>query len=220
MKSVNALLLGIAIGAIAVGATTAVTAAGNSTITACANKNTGAMRLLTKGSCKKTETRVTWNKEGLQGPKGESAQLPDLTGLAKKSDVVPKTISTGTLPISPLPTTGEVVLPVSSLSISSTEQLVTMSTRSYSFRYFIPQNWVGSIRGSCPDDAPVTVAYGTYATDTNGSRLINPSGRPPFGLYSTDSRADIEFSAGQYASPGMTLYVTQVCAPISQVVSG
>lgn len=70
LKSVNALLLGIAIGAIAVGAATAVTAAGDSTITACANKSTGAMRLLSKGSCRKTETRVTWNQQGSQGPAG------------------------------------------------------------------------------------------------------------------------------------------------------
>lgn len=73
MKSTNALLLGIAIGAVAVGATTAVSANGGSTITACAKKSTGAMRYVSKGSCKKTETKVSWNSQGpigVQGPVG------------------------------------------------------------------------------------------------------------------------------------------------------
>jgi hypothetical protein len=74
MRSTNALLLGIAIGAIAVGATTVVSANGGSAVTACANKTSGAMRYIAKGKCKKTEKLLSWNQMGPQGVSGAQGQ--------------------------------------------------------------------------------------------------------------------------------------------------
>jgi hypothetical protein len=62
---------------ISLGAIQYVSASGSNTITACANKSTGTMRYITKGSCKKTETRISWNQQGPQGPQGESGVKGD-----------------------------------------------------------------------------------------------------------------------------------------------
>ena len=52
------------------GAVTFANAAGDVTLKACANKTTGAMRYISKGSCKKTETSLSWNQTGTQGLNG------------------------------------------------------------------------------------------------------------------------------------------------------
>jgi hypothetical protein len=62
--------LGALAATISLGAVQFAAASGGSTITACANKSTGAMRLLSKGSCKKTERKVAWNQQGIQGQTG------------------------------------------------------------------------------------------------------------------------------------------------------
>jgi len=54
-----------------IGTTTWLRAADDNVITACANKKSGVLRYLTKGSCnRKTENQVTWNKTGIPGPAG------------------------------------------------------------------------------------------------------------------------------------------------------
>lgn len=60
------------------------------TITACANKTTGVLRLSTDGKCvKKTEARVKWNQKGLTGPAGPTgaAGAPGSTGTAGRDGV-------------------------------------------------------------------------------------------------------------------------------------
>jgi hypothetical protein len=45
----------------------------NKTITVCADKKTGLLYLKTRGRCKRSQTRVSWNQQGpqgLQGPAG------------------------------------------------------------------------------------------------------------------------------------------------------
>lgn len=64
--------LGIIIAVISVRAVSFVNAAGDATIKACANKQTGAMRYITKGKCKKTEKALAWNQMGPQGAQGAS----------------------------------------------------------------------------------------------------------------------------------------------------
>ncbi len=71
----SAFTLGVLITAVSVSAVTYVNAAGDATIKACANKKTGAMRYISKGACKKTETSLSWNQMGPQG-------LPGLSGAA------------------------------------------------------------------------------------------------------------------------------------------
>src|SRR5918994_2158644 len=54
----------------------AVTAQSTGVITGCVQKQTGALRISTSGSCdSRTETVLTWNAQGPQGPQGE--QGPD-----------------------------------------------------------------------------------------------------------------------------------------------
>jgi hypothetical protein len=66
----GAFTLGVVITAVSVGAATYANAAGDKTLKACANKTTGVMRYISKGSCKKTETSLSWNQMGLQGLPG------------------------------------------------------------------------------------------------------------------------------------------------------
>ena len=66
----GAFTLGVVITAVSVGAVSFVNAAGDKTLKACANKTTGAMRYISKGSCKKTETSLSWNQMGPQGIRG------------------------------------------------------------------------------------------------------------------------------------------------------
>lgn len=65
--------LGALAATISLGAVSYANAAGDAVLKACANKSTGTMRYLTKGSCKKTEIALSWGKAGppgLQGPIG------------------------------------------------------------------------------------------------------------------------------------------------------
>jgi hypothetical protein len=68
----GAFTLGVVVTAVSVGAVSLTSAAGDATIKACANKKTGAMRYITKGACKKTETALSWNQMGSQGLQGSS----------------------------------------------------------------------------------------------------------------------------------------------------
>ena len=69
----SAFTLGVVITAVSVGAVSFVNAAGNGTLKACANKKTGVMRYISKGSCnKKTETSLSWNQMGPQGMSGSA----------------------------------------------------------------------------------------------------------------------------------------------------
>jgi hypothetical protein len=68
----GAFTLGVVITAVSVGAVSFVNAAGNGTLKACANKTSGAMRYISKGSCKKTETSLSWNQMGPQGLPGSA----------------------------------------------------------------------------------------------------------------------------------------------------
>jgi hypothetical protein len=67
----GAFTLGVVITAVSVGAVSFVNAAGDKQLRACANKKTGVMRYIAKGSCnKKTETTLFWNQMGSQGLPG------------------------------------------------------------------------------------------------------------------------------------------------------
>ena len=48
----------------------ALAASSNKTITVCADKKTGLLYLKTRGRCKRTQTRVSWNQQGPQGLQG------------------------------------------------------------------------------------------------------------------------------------------------------
>ena len=85
----GAFTLGVVITAVSVGAVSFVNAAGDKTLKACANKTTGIMRYISKGSCKKTETSLSWNQIGPQG-------LPGAAGLAGSSGTRGDTGSAGT----------------------------------------------------------------------------------------------------------------------------
>jgi len=74
--SLKSFMLGFVCSALAIGTVTYVNASSNSTIKACANKKTGAMRYIAKGKCKKTETSLSWNQIGQQGSPG----TPGATG--------------------------------------------------------------------------------------------------------------------------------------------
>jgi hypothetical protein len=64
--------------AAAVGGGYAFAASKTKTITVCADKGTGVLHLKTHGSCKRSQTRVTWNQQGprglpgVQGPIGQA----------------------------------------------------------------------------------------------------------------------------------------------------
>jgi hypothetical protein len=62
-----ALLFVLAIG---LGGGYALAASKSKTITVCADKKTGILRLKTRGKCSRAQTRVTWNQKGPQGTQG------------------------------------------------------------------------------------------------------------------------------------------------------
>ncbi len=66
--------LGALTTAVVLGAVQFVDAASDATISACANRTTGAMRYLARGSCKSSETLISWNKTGPQGPAGAKGE--------------------------------------------------------------------------------------------------------------------------------------------------
>ena len=66
----SAFTLGVIITAASVGAVSFANAAGDATLKACANKTSGAMRYISKGSCKKTEKLLSWSQMGPQGLPG------------------------------------------------------------------------------------------------------------------------------------------------------
>jgi hypothetical protein len=72
--SFKSFILGFACAAISLGAVTYANASSNSTLKACAHKKTGAMRYISKGSCKKTETTLSWSQLGPQGPVGAKGE--------------------------------------------------------------------------------------------------------------------------------------------------
>jgi hypothetical protein len=66
-STIIVLLLVLAVG---LGGGYALAASKTKTITVCADKKTGLLHLKTRGKCKRTQTRVTWNQQGPQGPQG------------------------------------------------------------------------------------------------------------------------------------------------------
>ena len=66
----NSLLIGFFILLASIGTISYVSASGDGRINACANKSTGLIRYIEKGSCKKTEKAISWNKQGTQGAQG------------------------------------------------------------------------------------------------------------------------------------------------------
>jgi hypothetical protein len=59
-------VLGLAVGGLAV----AAVSSSPSQIKACASKKTGALRVITKGKCAKSEKAVAWQKQGVAGRAG------------------------------------------------------------------------------------------------------------------------------------------------------
>ena len=78
INRLGAFTLGVVITAVSVGAVSFVNAAGDAKLKACANKTSGAMRYISKGKCKKTETLLSWNQRGSQGLSG----TPGTNGIA------------------------------------------------------------------------------------------------------------------------------------------
>lgn len=68
--SIKSFAIGFGCAALSIGAVTYASAASDATLKACANKSTGVMRYIAKGSCKKTETSLSWSQMGPQGLPG------------------------------------------------------------------------------------------------------------------------------------------------------
>ena len=79
--SFRSFAIGFCCATLSLGAVTYANAAGNTTLKACASKATGTMRYISKGSCKKTETSLSWNQMGPQGLAG-TAGVTGAIGIA------------------------------------------------------------------------------------------------------------------------------------------
>ncbi len=84
--SFKSFAIGFACAALSLGAVTYANAAGDATIKACANKTTGVMRYISKGSCKKTETLLSWNQRGSQGLPGATGAKGETGAAGAKGD--------------------------------------------------------------------------------------------------------------------------------------
>jgi hypothetical protein len=94
----SAFTLGVVITAVSVGAVSFVNAAGEKQLKACANKTTGVMRYISKGSCKKTETSLSWNQMGPSGLPGATGAKGDTGATGAKGDTG-ATGTTTTIPV-------------------------------------------------------------------------------------------------------------------------
>ena len=70
-------MIGVITTAACLGFVTYVQAANEGSVKACASKANGSMRYLSKGSCKKTETLLTWNQSGTPGLSGAAGAKGD-----------------------------------------------------------------------------------------------------------------------------------------------
>ncbi len=70
VRLVAAFLMGALVAFVSLGVVHIADARSDSEIRACANKKSGVLRLLRKGSCNKAEREVAWNSVGLAGPQG------------------------------------------------------------------------------------------------------------------------------------------------------
>ena len=101
----GAFTLGVVITAVSVGAVSFVNAAGDATLKACANKTTGVMRYISKGSCRKTETSLSWNEmgptgaAGAKGDTGAAGAKGDTGAAGAKGDTGAAAATTTTIPI-------------------------------------------------------------------------------------------------------------------------
>ena len=84
--SFRSFAIGFGCATLSLGAVTYANAAGNGTLKACANKTTGVMRYISKGSCKKTETSLSWNQMGPQGLSGSEGNKGDAGVAGTKGD--------------------------------------------------------------------------------------------------------------------------------------
>ena len=82
----GAFTLGVVITAVSVGAVSFVNAAGDKQLKACANKATGVMRYISKGSCKRTETSLSWNQMSPTGLSGGAGTKGDTGAAGTKGD--------------------------------------------------------------------------------------------------------------------------------------
>lgn len=68
------LTIGVLIGSLlGVGGVHAVTQ--TNSIVACANNKTGVLRYVKNGKCSRTETKLSWNQQGIQGPSGSAGPI-------------------------------------------------------------------------------------------------------------------------------------------------
>ena len=70
LSKLGTFTIGVIVSTVSVGAMSFANAAGDAKLKACADKSTGVMRYISKGSCKKTETSLSWNQLGAQGLQG------------------------------------------------------------------------------------------------------------------------------------------------------
>lgn len=77
-------------------------------ISACSNKTSGQLRVLSAGAaCDKKETPISWNVQGIQGVQGERGE----TGAAASTSVTTRTTTTDSVHISSMScSTGEVAV--------------------------------------------------------------------------------------------------------------
>jgi hypothetical protein len=75
MRAITAAIAAAAITAVLVGGV-AIATSSNETITACAHNRTGAMRYSSSGTCKSTETAITWNQQGVGVGDGDGYGIP------------------------------------------------------------------------------------------------------------------------------------------------
>jgi hypothetical protein len=74
VRLVTAFLMGALVASVSLGAIRMADARSDSDMRACANKKTGVLRLLRKGSCSKAEREVAWNSVGATGPTGPQGE--------------------------------------------------------------------------------------------------------------------------------------------------
>jgi hypothetical protein len=183
------LLIGAIVGASSVAFVSYASSTGGVEISACANKKTGVLRILTKGKCTKNETTMRWNQTGPQGATGQTGApgVPGSTGPAGSNARTVRVIDATGKDLGPL------IDADAGISFLGSDGLIW--TVNPSSGNFISQEAFYFLDASCSDNNVVTsLPYGNTVhgfNHLNAFGLRDPETEEIMGIYKlTGSKID------------------------------
>ena len=215
--SFRSFVIGFGCAALSFGAVTYANAAGDATLKACANKTSGAMRYISKGSCKKTEKLLSWSQMGPQG-------LPGVAGARGETGAAGTNGTNGTNGQNyyAVDATGKTLGPVLGSLSSSVDVLIDNTIWTLDKATNIPSNSTSSGSLTYHSNSSCTAPYFTTGID---SGVITQGITVDIGSNDSWDLTDKAYkvSGGKISLTGQTIYNwrwatnASVCTAVSDV---